>query len=116
MFTNSIFTLLIILFILSIIMSISVKRNKDGVPSILGCKTMTVLTGSMAPRINHGVILNLKLWVLEKKEERIALGLVIIMSKFNTTSLHYYRSWSQYVFMVHFKSKQQHQSNFSRNF
>ncbi len=53
-FSNSIFTLLIIFLILSAFMSIGAKKNRDGVPSILGYKPMTVLTGSMAPKINPG--------------------------------------------------------------
>jgi signal peptidase len=72
-FGNSIFALLIIFFILSISMSIGAKKNKDGVPSILGYKPMTVLTGSMAPKINPGDI------IIDKsvKPENIKVGDVI---------------------------------------
>jgi signal peptidase I len=54
-------------------MSIGAKRNKDGIPVIFGFKTMTVLTGSMAPKINPGDI------IIDKntKPENIKVGDII---------------------------------------
>jgi len=56
-FGNIIFGVLIFLFIISIIMSVTAKKNKDNIPSIFGYKIMTVLTGSMAPDIRPGDII-----------------------------------------------------------
>jgi signal peptidase I len=38
-------------------MSIGAKKNKDRVPSMFGYKPMTVLTGSMTPKINPGDVI-----------------------------------------------------------
>jgi signal peptidase len=72
-FGNSIFILLILFFILSIIMSMNAKKNKDGVPTIFGHKSMIVLTGSMAPKINPGDIIITN----SAKPENIKVGDVI---------------------------------------
>lgn len=54
---NMLFGILVVIAALSLIVNINAKRNSDNIPSFLGYKPMTVLTGSMAPRISPGDII-----------------------------------------------------------
>ncbi|MBL4937496.1 signal peptidase I [Clostridium sp. YIM B02515] len=70
---NILFSALVIVVVLSLIMSIRAKGSKDKIPSFLGYKPMTILTGSMAPKINPGDV------IIDKsiKAEDIKVGDVI---------------------------------------
>lgn len=62
-------------------MSMSTKKNKDEISNILGYKSMVVLTGSMAPKINPGDI------IIDKsiKAKNIKVGDVITYKFDNET-------------------------------
>jgi len=63
-------------------MSISSKLSKDKIPSLLGFRPMTVLTGSMSPQINPGDV------IIDKRinTEDIRLG-DIVTYRVNSTML-----------------------------